>query len=169
MKNCKEIELITLIATVRELEEQYESISCLQAPKAYTRIEEIHDEIIKLASEISNNIDGVSTRGILKVYNDIVTDVRGIYHMVPEDISDGIREGIIQFQIYDIHKFLDVYVTKEQNQLFSDLFWFADIETRVKFLENRYLCDFDIYYTQLLDYLVLFEVNEEALKLFQKK
>ena len=86
-----------------------------------------------------------------------------------EEMMQCIDEGLIEFNIMDLYQFLEIYVLKdEENELFSRLFWYSDVATRTEFLKNYYLCDLDIYFTRFLDYLVLFEVNEEKLKEFNK-
>ncbi len=159
----KEQELLVNIMKVREIEKQYGHISCFDAPKAYLEMTEIQRKICDLVTELSQDVEGVSNKGLFKVFEDIAKDASTIYNMTAEDIVKNIGEGIIKFQTYDLHDFLDQYVLKEkENELFSSLFWFSDIETRIDFLKDRFLCDLDIYFTNFLDYMVLFEVDEEA-------
>lgn len=166
----KEISLLYNLIKVKELEERYGNSSCLLYPKEYNKIEKLNAEILRQSEEISKNIEGVSEKGILKVYDNIAKDVRIVHELSAEEMMQCLEERVIEFDVMDLHQFLEIYVLEgNENEIFSRLFWFSDIETRTEFLKDNFLCDLDIYFTRFLDYLVLFEVNEEALEQFKNE
>lgn len=160
-KGAEELSLLYNIVKKRELEEKYGQVSSLKVPFAYTQMAELQREIDRISIQLSKKVDGVSEKSILKIYDEIAKDVRTIHHMTADEMVDSVCKGIVQFHLYDMHTFLDKFVLRgEKNELFCRMFWASSLNDQVEFLKNEYLCDYDIYFTRFLDYLVLFEVDE---------
>ena len=159
-----ETDLICHLVKIGELEEKYGHRSCLEVSQPYEEMAKLQDKVRELAKKLSNSIDGISEQSLLKVYEDIALDARNIYHLTSDEILSLIENGDIRFQVMDIHDFLDEYVDEEHTERFRSLLWYIDPKTRTEFLKENYLCDWDVYFTPDLSYLVLFEcdlVNEK--------
>lgn len=159
----KEKDLLVTITKVRELEEKNGHVSCFDAPTVYREMGQMQEKIRVLATELSQKADGVSDEAMYRIYEDMAKDAKTVYQMNADDIVKNIDKGIIDFQLYNLDEFLNTYVLSDgANELYKRMFNISDIQTRVDFLKDNYLCDLDIYYTRFLDYLVLFKVDEDA-------
>lgn len=167
MNNIKEVELIKLFLSLKEMEEKYRNKTNINAPRTYRKMREIYDKINQLSLEISKDTK-VTSKAVYEVYNDIAKDARFVYNINSEEFMGAIEKGIVKIKVFNFQEFLEKYVSSENNVLFYDLFWYIDSEKRIDYLKDSYLYDLDIYYTRRLEYLVLFEVDEEDFDIYRK-
>lgn len=163
--STKEQELLFSIMETRDWESRYGHVSCFEANEVYDKIKKGHEKSRQLVAEISNDIAGISEEAIYKIYEDIAKDAVTVYGLNENQMIDGILTNVIQFKIFDLDEFLrKVVLLNKENELFLKLFYSKERNMRVEFLELNYLCNLDVYYTDSLDYLVQFEVNEDMLE-----
>lgn len=162
MNNSKEIHLLFLLIEMMQSEKEKMAISSFETLKSESK----NSEVLKLVLEISISSQ-VDAEEIYKIYHDIAKDACNVYHIGSKDILEGIERKFITFRTYNIEDFLKTYVTKDVS--FHDLFQFVDKQTRINFLWDKYICNYEIYHTRDINYLILFEVDEEKIRLFKKR
>jgi hypothetical protein len=147
--------IVALIIEKKQLEVSYGSLSCLDYPEAYDRMEELSSEIDEaIREEYGENINSQ--------YNNIYfRDIKEQLECIAFDAYNNkfnITECDIHF--YDQYEFIATYVCsgfdKGQLETFLGLFRFMDSDSRGVYLTRLHLdSEEGHYYTRMADFVFI--------------